>query len=268
MTKNRIIVFGALLLTGCAVRQEIAAIKADSSYLRRQVDSLRVEQRRLRAELATLRTLTEESTEASNRMRADVQFQMNQVAEQTQLLSDRLEDTGRRISNLPAKLRFAAPLPMSAAPDTARKTAAADTSQAAMPTTPPPNPISPAEAQQLYDAAYQDLVKGQFELARQGFMQYLHALPQGALADNAHYWIGESHYSQKNYEPAMQEFSVVLEKFPDGDKVPSAMLKRAYSQLALGQTAAGKENLQALIKRFPQSNEAKLAKAKLQELAR
>jgi len=238
-------------MTGCAVRKEIASIKNDSAYLRTQVDSLR-------GELLSLRSLTEQSVEAANRMRADTQAQLNQVAEQTQLLSDRLEDTGRRISNLPAKLRFVGP-PAPVAVDTTSKNVVADSSRIAA----PPNP---AESQLVYEAAYQDLVKGKYDLARQGLQQYLQMEPQGALADNAHYWIGESYYSQKNYEEANKEFSLVLEKFPDDDKAPSAMLKLAYAQIASGKSVAGKKNLEALIKRFPQSNEANLAKSRLQEL--
>lgn len=257
MTKSLINIFCAILLTGCAVRKEIAAIKHDSAYVRVQVDSLRVEQRRLRAELVRLRSLTEQSVETANQTRADTQVQLNQVAEQTQLLSDRLEDTGRRISNLPSKLRFVGP-PAPAPADTTTKNAT-DSSRIAAPPT-------PDESQQIYDAAYQDLVKGKYDLARQGLQQYLQIEPEGALADNAHYWIGESYYSQKNYELSIKEFSAVLEKFPDGEKVPSAMLKLAYSQIASGKSAEGKKNLQALIKRFPQSNEANLAKSRLQEL--
>jgi len=258
MTKSLISVICALLLTGCAVRKEIASIKNDSAYLRVQVDSLRAEHRRLRAELLSLRALNEQSVEAASRMRADTQVQLNQVAEQTQLLSDRLEDTGRRISNLPSKLRFAAPSAPVPADTTTKNPADSTSKNAAVP--------AANDAQQIYDDAYADLVKGKFDLARQGLQQYLQMEPQGVLADNAHYWIGESYYSQKNYEEAGKEFSLVLEKFPDGDKAASAMLKLAYAQIASGKSSAGKKNLEALIKRFPHSNEANLAKAKLDEL--
>jgi tol-pal system protein YbgF len=258
MTKTLINIFCALLMTGCAVRKEITAIKHDAAYVRVQVDSLRAEQRRLRAELVSLRSLAEQSVEAANRLRADTQAQLSQVADQTQLLSDRLEDTGRRISNLPSKLRFAGPPPVAA--DTAKSAADTTSKSAAIP--------AADDVQQIYDAAYADLVKGKYDLARQGLQQYLQMEPQGALADNAHYWIGESFYSQKNYEEAARAFSLVLEKFPDGGKAPSAMLKLAYAQIASGKTAAGKKNLEALISKFPQSNEAKLARTKLEEIGR
>src|SRR5574341_1155249 len=212
-----------LLLSACATRKEIVTFKNDSAYMRAQIDSLRAEQRRLRAAMTKLATITEQSAEANNRLRADLQLQLNQLAEQTQLLGDRLEETGRRISNLPSKLRVAAP----PAPDTTNNGVTIDAAKA---------PASPQldEAQRLYDAAYQDFVKGQYQLAQQGFAQYLQLLPESGLADNAQYWIGECYYSQKKYGEAIQAFQTVIVKYPEGEKAPAAMLKLAYAQITSG----------------------------------
>ncbi|MDZ7344943.1 MAG: tol-pal system protein YbgF [candidate division KSB1 bacterium] len=247
-----------LLLSACATRKEIVNFKNDSAYLRAQVDSLRAEQHRLWVAIQKLATTNERSTEAVSQWRADMQLQLTQLTEQTQLLSDRLEDTGRRIANLPAKIRWTAPSPAPAA-DTTHKVGMADTSQNGL-------HRQLEAAKQLYDAAYQDMVKGQYELARQGFMAYLRMQPAGDLADNAQYWIGECHYAQRKYDEAISAFETVLAKYPDGDKVPAAMLKLAYSQLALNQKTNAQGNLEALIRRFPQSNEATLARSRLQEL--
>jgi tol-pal system protein YbgF len=231
--------------------------------MRSQIDSLRAEQRRLRAAIVKLTTLTEQSTEANNRLRADIQVQLNQLAEQSQILNDRLEETGRRISNLPSKLRLTAPVITAGADTTNNGSRGVDSSQ-----------VKAAarrrleEAQRLYDSAYQDFVKGQYALAQQGFAQYLQLLPESDLADNAQYWIGECNYSQKKYNEAVQAFQIVITQYPAGEKVPAAMLKMSYAQIALGKTQGAKENLEALIKRFPQSNEANLARTRLQELKR
>jgi tol-pal system protein YbgF len=247
-----------LTLSACATRKEIVNFKNDSAYLRTQVDSLRAEQRRMWSTIQKLTTATEQSNEATSQLRADMQLQLSQLTEQTQLLSDRLEDTGRRIANLPAKIRLTAP-PAVPAPDTTQKAGVADTSQN--------NSHRQFEdAKQLYDAAYQDMVKGQYELAKQGFTQYLRMLPEGDLADNAQYWIGECHYAQRQYDEAIPAFQTVMAKYPDGDKVAAAMLKLAYSQIALNQKNSAQKNLEALIQRYPQSNEATLARSRLQEL--
>ncbi|MDZ7292177.1 MAG: tol-pal system protein YbgF [candidate division KSB1 bacterium] len=249
-----------LLLCGCATRKEIVNFKNDSAHIKAQVDSLRIEQRRLWSALTKLAALNEQSLESNNRLRADIKVQLDQLSEQTQLLNDRLEETSRRISNLPTKLRLAAPV--SAPPsDTTTKVIAADTSY--MPTN-----RRFEEAQRLYDSAYQDYVKGQYQLAQQGFAKYLQIFPESALADNAQYWIGECYYSQKKYSEAIQAFQTVITKYPDGEKVPAAMLKIAFAQITLGQTNSGQETLEKLIKRFPQSEEAKRARTRLQELRR
>jgi len=251
-----------IFFPGCATRKEIVNFKNDSFYMRAQIDSLRSEQRRLRAAIIRLTHLTEQSTEANNRLRADMQVQLKQLGEQSQLLNDRLEDTGRRISNLPAKMRLGATV---AAPnmnaDTTSRANRVDTAQV--------NNTARRrldEAQRLYDSAYQDFVKGQYALAQQGFAQYLQMLPESELADNAQYWIGECLYSQKKYNEAMQAFQLVISAYPDGEKIPAALLKMSYAQIAVGKTSSAKENLEALIKRYPQANEANLARNRLQEL--
>jgi tol-pal system protein YbgF len=247
-----------LLLSACATRKEITNFKNDTFYIRAQVDSLRAEQRRLRTALAKLSTLTEQNAEANSRLRADLKLQIDQLTGQNQLLSDRLEETGRRISNLPSKMMLATPVPTTA--DTAKKPSAVDTTAVRL--------RQLDEAQRLYDSAYQDFVKGQYALALQGFTQYLQMQPASSLADNAQYWIGECYYSQKKYAEAIQAFQTVITKYPEGEKIASAMLKLAYAQITAGQTTSGKTNLEAIIKRFPQSNEASLARTRLQELRR
>lgn len=89
--------------------------------------------------------------------------------------------------------------------------------------------------------------------------------PESALADNAQYWIGESYYSQREYVRAAAEFAEVAEKYPAGDKVPASMLKRAYALLSLSKRVEAKALLEKLIKQYPGTNEAELAKARLKE---
>jgi tol-pal system protein YbgF len=257
-TLKAFLLLALLLFSACATRKEITTFKNDTFYIRAQVDSLRAEQRRLRATIAKLATLTEQNAEANNRLRADLKLQIDQLAGQNQLLSDRLEETGRRISNLPSKMMLATPVATAA--DTAKKPSAVDTAAVRL--------RQLEEAQRLYDSAYQDFVKGQYALALQGFTQFLQMQPASSLADNAQYWIGECYYSQKKYAEAIQAFQTVITKYPEGEKIASAMLKLAYAQITAGQTTSGKTNLEALIKRFPQSNEANLARTRLQELRR
>ena len=50
------------------------------------------------------------------------------------------------------------------------------------------------------------------------FQAYLRDYPDGALAPNAWYWLGESYYVTQNYPLAQQAFDTVLQRFPDSSK--------------------------------------------------
>jgi len=115
----------------------------------------------------------------------------------------------------------------------------------------------------LYDAAYQDLTRGNHGLAVMGFEEILQLYPTSELADNAQYWLGETYYVQKDYEKALESFRKVPLAYPAGDKVPAALLKIGYCLVELGERNAASEALQDLIDRFPGSEEARLADDKL-----
>lgn len=115
----------------------------------------------------------------------------------------------------------------------------------------------------LYNAAKQALDKGDFEAARQGFQNFLKKYPTSGIANNAQFWLGEVYYREKWYEKAILEYQQVIEKYPKGSKVPAALLKQGLSFYNIGDTANGRLILQELVKKFPGSNEAKIAEKKL-----
>ncbi len=123
---------------------------------------------------------------------------------------------------------------------------------------------SPGGIEDTYNAAYADFSKGSYSLAIAGFQDFLKRYPQSELADNAQYWIGESHFSQGDFESAAAQYDVVIQKYPKGDKVPAALLKRGLCFLEMNRTPEGVVLLQHLIETYPQSEEAALARDRLQ----
>ena len=65
------------------------------------------------------------------------------------------------------------------------------------PRSPRPTNLSP---QDVYNLAYGDYNKGNYDLAIDGFKMYREHFPASPLADNALYMIGECYFSQKKYE--------------------------------------------------------------------
>src|SRR4029077_865865 len=91
------------------------------------------------------------------------------------------------------------------------------------PVAPPPSAGGPvggagavgsADPKALYDAAYNDYLKGNYDLSAREFQEYLNNFPTTDLADNATYWIGECYYRQKQYRRAVDQFDQVLQRYP------------------------------------------------------
>ncbi len=90
--------------------------------------------------------------------------------------------------------------------------------------------------------------------------------PKSPQADNAQFWLGETYYREKWYEKAILEYQKVIEKYPKGNKVPASLLKQGLAFHSLGDKANTRLILTELIKKYPKSNEAKIAKQKLKRL--
>lgn len=119
---------------------------------------------------------------------------------------------------------------------------------------------------EIYAAAKQAFDNGQMDAARRDFEKLLTRYPQSELANNAQFWIGESHYRERWYEKAILEYQTVIEKYPGGSKVAATMLKQGFAFLQLGDEANARLVLGELQKKHPDSSEAKVAAKKLDEL--
>lgn len=140
---------------------------------------------------------------------------------------------------------------------------------AAAPVSPPANLANVAgsvDPEELYNSAYSKLTKGDYKGAREEFKKFLELFPQTEYSDNAQFGIGEAYYKEKKYEEAILEYEEVVKKFPQGNKLPDAMLKQAFSFIALNDRNSAKLLLQKVIDRFPASEQAEIARAKLRSL--
>jgi tol-pal system protein YbgF len=115
----------------------------------------------------------------------------------------------------------------------------------------------------LYKDAFETYQKGDFEGARRKFEAFLKQYPNTELSDNAQFWIGETYYAKKDYEKAILEYEKAIAKYPEGDKIPSALLKQAIAFLELGDKTNGRNLLRRVIERYPQSEQADMAKKRL-----
>jgi tol-pal system protein YbgF len=142
--------------------------------------------------------------------------------------------------------------------------AAAASSDAESPPAPTTRQVDGEQA--MYTRAFEALKAKDYAAATQGFRSLAAAYPDGELADNTQYWLGETYYVTQEYDHAAAAFQRVLSGWPGSRKVPDAMLKLGYTQLEQKKVAAGRATLEQLVERFPDSDAAKLAADRLCKL--
>ncbi len=126
-----------------------------------------------------------------------------------------------------------------------------------------PSGLSP---QEVYNMAYSDYLKGNFQLAIDGFKIYLQQFPESPIVDNALYWVGECYFSQKNYREAIDRYNELILNYPEGDKTPAAYLKKGISLMELDRNEEALSAFKLLISKYPFEEETKIAQQKIKEL--
>jgi tol-pal system protein YbgF len=256
-----------LALAGCAGDRELAILRNDMERMNRQLMQLQVAQ-----EVAQTKPkeLVQREFEGERRNIADLKVGVDELRQQLSILTERLEASNvqmsRRIGALESKLT-----PGSAPAPFGSRSSPLTTGQTPRPGSPTGEPpgssatASPgsAETKRLYQAALGDYQRGKFDLAAQGFRTYMEQAPHGDVADTAQYYLGESLYSAKDYQGAIDEFERLVREFPQSPQVPSALLKTGYAYYEIKDSAQGRRVLRTLVEKYPASKEAKLAEERL-----
>jgi tol-pal system protein YbgF len=87
-----------------------------------------------------------------------------------------------------------------------------------------------------YDNAFSLLKKNNYDTAQREFEGFLNKYPDHALAGNAKYWLGETHYVRGDYEVAARIFAEGYQQYPDNAKTADNLLKLGMSLGAMGKT--------------------------------
>lgn len=115
----------------------------------------------------------------------------------------------------------------------------------------------------VYGDAYNLYKRRNFKGAISAFSSFIINYPSTSYTDNAFYWRGECYYAMGKYRQAIDEFDLVEKKFPKGNKVPDAMLKKGYSYLKIKNIPKAKSFFKKVMKLYPSSSAAKKAAKKI-----
>jgi tol-pal system protein YbgF len=222
----------ALPLAGC-VAPQLALIQSGLDSLRTQVDTLQVRDSVSYRVLGDLRREMSEQRDILLSTRASSGSTTQELFEQMSRLEGKLDEVMGRFNQV--QQRAVQPPAVPGGPD----------------------PV------QLYEQAAQDLTQGRYPLALQEFRDYVQRFPGTDVTDNAQYGVGECFFAQSHFDSAAVEYEKIERLDPQGDRVPAGLWKLALCHEKLGQAVQARRVLEDLVKRFPLSGEAQLARDRL-----
>jgi tol-pal system protein YbgF len=267
-----------LVASGCISTSDFEAAQRQISELQEELANIK-RTASSKEEVQGVNTRIAEQTETLLKSNATLVSKVNDIEERIQSTTGAIEQFNHRTDSITQQLAqirrdvedvkarvaaleaAAAPVPSTDSTTTAGP--APSGSQVTVPSRPVTQAQDPSE---IYQAAYRDYQRGNYDLAIDGFTEFIDVNKVPDLADNAGYWIGECLFSQKKYREAIEQFDNVVTQYPKSDKVPGALLKKGYAYISIGEKAQGVVQLQYVLHEHPRSQEAALARQKLKQL--
>ncbi|RMG66515.1 MAG: tol-pal system protein YbgF, partial [Nitrospirae bacterium] len=279
-----------VVFAGCvASSTDMQILQNDLVSLTNRYNAQQLELKRLRAEIKKLRASSEESSlnkETFNALREGqvaLNDRIDSLSRDLQALQNSTEESLFRIEKAVSEAeteravnRAQIDQLLKELNELKARVDAINNRLASLKTPPPPPAEKPAQKveekpkpqtpEDFYNLALEKLRAGKTVEARKDFEDFIKRYPQSDLADNAQYWIGESYYKEGNYEDAILAYDALIKNYKDSNKIAAAKLKQAYAFLQIGDKNATEIILKEIIKNYPKSEEANLAKKKLEEI--
>jgi len=269
-----------VLASGCVTTQESVTMQQNMLGLQQQNQAL---EERLKALERQVRG-DAGGAGSGPRSLADLASTIEGLQVELGSVKGRLEEQGRQIEQLKNQMAASEPAAQApgpniqvAAPGAAAPAAApaapSSAPAAASPAAPAPAPAAapvPSPSQDPEKAQYTKALKlhqeKNFDAARKEFIAFVQQFPKSILADNAQFWIGEAHFEQQHYKEAIAAYQQVVDHYPNGNKVPTAILQQANAWSKLGDKTAARILYQRVVDRYPNALEAGSAAEKLKQL--
>lgn len=250
-------------------------IYEDIQVLKRQLLVLEEKLDRNAADIESLKIQVGDLQSLVKLLQADqgnVQEGIKNVPSQYQFLLDKIEQANQLLAKISEDLLTmkggpaAAPVPGHEAKEKAAAPVDKKPAEQKL-QLPPAVPSTSLSPQEVYNTAYADYLKGNFDLATDGFKIYRDNFPDSPLADNALYWIGECFFSQRKFSEAIDEFNDLILDYPQGDKIAAAYLKKGLALAELRRKDEALVVFKLLLSKYPLEEEARIAQEKIKELS-
>jgi tol-pal system protein YbgF len=263
------LVLGASGLLGCASRADLIAqdrrLSQQVGDQRKQIQSIQREVERLRGDMEGGPRKGGEGGTVDQRIQ-DLEDRLARLEGHAPPGEPALEPPAGRdvpppIASAPPPPREAPPPPPPAAPadDSWARDVARDQQAVA---------ASNAPERAEYEAMLDSVAKKDCGRAVSQLNTFAAQKKESPLASGALYWVARCHALRGDRNQAISKFYDVVTKYPRGSKAPAALWEQGNLFIDMGDTPDARLALGKLIKDYPSSNEAGLARKRLTELDR
>jgi tol-pal system protein YbgF len=283
-----------------AANKEHQQLAADIRMLQEQAQQLQNMLGTLAEAIKGVNARIDDQAAAMRKAFADEKLLIDNLTNDLRVVREKVDDNNVRISSLtqevdalrqlvqqlnarPATTDLAAGAPAAAGTEASAAPAAGATgtappapaagapggtaAQGPPPALPPPSAATVgASPQQLYDIAWSDYTAGQWDLAVQGFEQYIRAFPKSDKASDAQVKIGNSYMMDNKYEKAVEAYDLAIRTYPNGSAIPEAYFRKGVALRHLGRMDDARQALEFVVKNYPDSTAATLAKQQLDQM--
>lgn len=266
-----------------AADREHQQLMADLRMLQEQTQQLQMLLNGLGEALKAVNSRLDDQTSLERKAFADGKVQMDAISGDLRIVRERVDETNVRLGTISQELesvrqaipeQWAAPAAPPSTDATAPTTSGGPPVAAGSPAVPSP-PAAPSaqtnpgiQPQRLWQSSYGDYASGNYSLAIEGFQSYLKYFPKSVQAHEAQLYIGEAFFFEKKVAEAVSAYERVIADFATSSSVPQVYYKRGVALEALGDVARARESYEAVIKQFPESPQATLAKQRLNSVNR
>jgi tol-pal system protein YbgF len=262
------VLLGLFVLGGCATRGDVQRLENAVLLLRAESE------RRDSAHIAALRDLgminkqTGDSVAAIRaqiaQIKGDLSGELYSIQQQLVQVQELTGQSQQRLTELRTQLeareeQIAVTTPPNPTRDSAVAAAAASTPQTLAPGAP--------TADQIYQASLAQLRKGSLNTARTGFRELLRLYPQSPRSADALYFVGES-YAAERPDSALAYYQQVVDRFTTSPRAATALYKMGLLAEQQRDNVAARRHYQKVVQSYPQSDEAALARDRLNSLGR
>lgn len=230
---------------------QVSGLQGQVTDLQRQVEELQRELRRLNESLAE---------QNANARKA----QQEQLAREESILAllREMQEKLAEVNAFAQRPATAAAMPAEPVPGMPPSGPAAGPAGAPAPL-PGGLPANAPAPRELYSQAYADFARGNYDLAIQGFQEYLRLYPTTDFSDNAQYWIGECMYGKQRFQEAIDAWKALYRDYASSDKLPDAHVKSGMAYEKLGRRSQALVEFRFVVDRYPNTQAARIARDRL-----